>query len=271
MRQRSSKQIDRLARPSGGFAMLAIDQREGLRAMLAPHSTSRVPDSQLTAFKLQVMKALTPYASAVLIDTLVPSTDELVGEAHIDDRVVPERVRDQGAVALKLLVLWRPRDRAEPRIAMVEDFVARCKRAGLVSIIEPVARKPRDGGSWDRETAILAAARELGCRGADIYKCELPLYGAGAEREVRAACAAIDRAVNGEWVVLSSGVEPDQFPKAVAWACLEGASGFLAGRGVWSGAIGRPDLRHALEHDSVPRLQRLAEVVDRTVSVRRAA
>lgn len=296
MRQRSSQQIDRLARPSGGLAMLAIDQREGLRAMLAQHEAGPVPDSRLTDFKLKVIETLTPYASAVLIDrelaweqalessavapgcalvaaadTLIPSADELVAEARIDDLVIPERVRDQGAVALKLLVLWRPRDPAAPRIAMVEDFIGRCRRAGLVSIIEPVVRKPRDGGAYDREAGILAAAEELGKRGADIYKCEVPFYGAASEREVRSACAAINRAVGGEWVVLSSGVKPDAFPQAVEWACLEGASGFLAGRAVWSGAIGQPDLRRALQQDSVPRLQKLCEVVDRAVAVRRAA
>jgi sulfofructosephosphate aldolase len=154
---------------------------------------------------------------------------------------------------------------------MVEDFIGRCRRAGLVSIIEPVVRKPRDGGAYDREAGILAAAEELGKRGADIYKCEVPFYGAASEREVRSACAAINRAVGGEWVVLSSGVKPDAFPQAVEWACLEGASGFLAGRAVWSGAIGQPDLRRALQQDSVPRLQKLCEVVDRAVAVRRAA
>jgi sulfofructosephosphate aldolase len=296
MRQRNSSQLDRLARPSGGFAMLAIDQREGLRAMLAQHEAGPVPDSRLTEFKLHVIDALTPYASAVLIDrelaweqaieagviapdcaliaaadTLISGNGELVSEARIDDFVVPERVRDQGAVAMKLLVLWRPRSPADPRIAMVDEFIARCRRAGLVSIIEPVVRKPHDGGAWDRETAILAAAEELGHRGADIYKCEVPFYGAGPEREVRAACAAINRAVGSEWVVLSSGVQPDQFPQAVEWACREGASGFLAGRGVWSGAIGQADLRRALRQDSVPRLQRLCEVVDRAVAVERAA
>jgi sulfofructosephosphate aldolase len=264
--------------------------------MLAQHETGPVPDSRLTDFKLKVIETLTPHASAVLIDrelaweqalqsgavarscalvaaadTLVPSADELVAEASIDDLVVPERVRDQGAVALKLLVLWRPRDPAEPRIAMVEDFIARCRRAGLVSVIEPVVRKPHDGGAYDRDAGILAAAEELGRRGVDIYKCEVPLYGAGPEREVRNACAAINRAVDGEWVVLSSGVKPDAFPQAVEWACQEGASGFLAGRAVWSGAIGQPDLRRALQQDSVPRLQKLCDVVDRAVTVRRAA
>ncbi len=65
------------------------------------------------------------------------------------------------------------------------------------------------------------------------------------------------------WVVLSSGVSIDDFPAAVEAACRGGASGFLAGRAVWRDAIG-PDPEPALRERSVPRLRRLAEVVDAT-------
>ena len=279
-----------LARPSGAFAMLAIDQREGLRVMLEKHHPAPVADSALTAFKLDAIRALTPHASAVLIDrelawqqaldagavapgcgliaaadVLTSSADELVADVAIDDLVVPAVVRAQGAVALKLLVLWRPGDPAAPRIAMVDDFVARCRAAGLVSIVEPVARRPRDGGAWDREAAILAAAAELGARGQGLYKGEVPYFGTAPEADIRRACAAITRSVAGPWVVLSSGVPQDAFPQAVEWACREGAAGFLAGRGIWAGTIGAPDVPRALREDAVPRLQRLGDVVDRVM------
>lgn len=273
--------------------MLAVDQREGLRAMMAAHQPVPVPvpDEALTAFKLQAIRVLTPYASAVLIDrelaweqaisthaaapgcgliaaadVLISSPAELVADVEIDDLVVPEAVAAQGAVAMKLLVLWRPGDAAAPRVAMVGDFVARCRRAGLIAVVEPVVRRPRDGSAWDREAAILSAARELGDRGQDIYKGEVPLFGTGAEAEIRHAYAAIARVVRGPWVVLSSGVPQDAFSRAVEWACREGASGFLAGRGIWSGTIGAPDVAKALQDDAVPRLQRLCDVVDRAVS-----
>lgn len=282
---------DRLAplrRPSGGFAMVALDQRESLRAMLAEARGGTIDDAAVAAFKLAGLRALTPFASAVLLDRafawdraiaenaidpgctliaaadrFIPGTDEIIGAVEIDARVVPELVRAQGAAALKLLVIWRPDEPAEARVALVDDFVGRCRDAGLASIVEPVSRKPRGGGAWDLDAGILAAARELGGRGADLYKAEVPLHGQGSEAEIRRRCAVLTKTIASPWVVLSSGVPPEQFPAAVEWACREGASGFLAGRAVWRGVLGRPDLEAALRAEAAPRLEQLAAVVDR--------
>jgi sulfofructosephosphate aldolase len=279
-----------LTRPSGGFAMLALDQRESMRAMFAEHQRTPVSDERLTEFKLLATAVLSPHASGVLVDRqfaldevvargavapgcgliaaadrLVPAVHELIDHVEIDDAVLPERARAQGVVALKLLVLWRPDEDPERRIAMVERFVRRCRSAGLLSIIEPVSRAPRDGRDWDREAGVLAAARELGALGADLYKAEVPMRGTGPDAEVMRRCALLTSAVASPWVVLSSGVAPDDFPRAVELACRAGASGFLAGRAVWRSVIGAPDIGSALRRDAAPRLQHLAEVVDANV------
>ena len=284
------KLFDALTRPSGAFAMLAIDQRESMRAMFGEYQQTPVTDQQLTDFKLAALRALTPWASAVLMDRqfvwrqavdqkavapgcgliaaadeFIASADEIVSQVRIDEQVNPAAMKDDGAVALKLLVLWRPDESAEARRSMVRDFIGRCRQAGLLSIVEPVSRKPRDARAWDLNDGIQAAAEELGSLGADLYKAEVPLHGKGGERAVREACARLNRTLQGPWVVLSSGVSPDDFPQAVEWACLEGAGGFLAGRGVWRNVIGSTDIDRALIEDAAVRLARLCEVVDRVV------
>ena len=284
------KPFDALTRPSGAFAMLAIDQRESMRAMFREYQKTPVTDQQLTDFKLAALRALTPLASAVLIDRqfawraavdqqavaagcvliaaadeFIPSADEIVADVRIDDAVNPAAVKADGAVALKLLVLWRPDESAQARQTMVRDFIERCRKADLLSIVEPVSRKPRDGRAWDVNDGIQAAAEELGRLGADLYKAEVPLHGKGGERAVREASARLTRTIEGPWVVLSSGVSPDDFPQAVEWACREGASGFLAGRAVWRNVIGNADIHRALIDDAAVRLARLCEVVDRVV------
>lgn len=279
-----------ITRPNGGFAMLAIDQRESMRAMFAEFQDSPVTDAQLIEFKVAALKSLTPFASACLLDRefawkaalaeqavapgcgLIAAADrfiaddtEIVADVEIDDEVVPSQVRADGAAAMKLLVTWRPDQDAVGRVAMVERFIAKCRSAGLIAIVEPVSRRARDGRETDLHKGILDAAQELGNLGADVYKAEVPLHGRGSEKEVREQCARMSRIIKGPWVVLSSGVDPDQFPTAVEWACKEGARGFLAGRAVWKNTIGTPDLETALIDDARRRLERLCDVVDQTV------
>ncbi len=279
-----------LARPSGGFAMLAVDQREALRAMLAERGRQPVPDEALTRFKLDAVRVLSPDASAVLIDKqfafdaavssgaiapgcgLIAAADhftagpgEIVAESEIDRSVVPAQVREAGAAALKLLVIWRPDESPDKRLAMAEEFVGICRSAGLIGILEPVSRPPRDGRDWDWDTGVLAAARELGSAGADLYKAEVPLHGDGDEAAIRRRCEELTSVIASPWVVLSSGVAPERFPRAVALACRGGASGFLAGRAVWRGVIGRPDPVDALRAVAAPTLRLLADTVDENI------
>jgi sulfofructosephosphate aldolase len=273
--------------------MVALDQRESMRAMFAEHQDGNVTDAQVTDFKLTAGRILGPYASAVLVDrqfaldrylddgTLGPETaliaagdkltargDEIVGEAAIDKDIDLHRYRARGVAAMKLLVLYRPDDEPARRIAMVDRFVERCRNSGMLSIIEPVSRPPRHKAptsTWRADDGILAAAAELGARGADLYKAEVPLHGEGPDDDIRRRCAALTSLVTSPWVVLSSGVRQDRFPTAVELACREGASGFLAGRAVWRSCIGQPDVAAALRDDAAPRLQELGRLVDAAV------
>lgn len=283
-----------LQRPAGGFAMLAVDQREAMRNMFAEHTSDPVTDQDLQDFKVMATRILTPYASAVLADKqfafdalveqgavasgcgLIAAADhfesangELVGRVTIDRAVDPAGVKAQGAVAMKLLVLWREDEPAGARVEMVEEFVDLCRSNGLISIIEPVSRGRADRRPSDTEAGVLAAARELGRLGADLYKAEVPLKGQGDPDEIKRRCAAVTDAVEGPWVVLSSGVPEAVFPGAVRTAMSEGASGFLAGRAVWASCIGAADVEHELATAAVARLQGLVAIVDEEMAARR--
>ncbi len=260
--------LDALARPSGTFLMVAMDQRESLRTMLAEHHAQ--PD--LRRFKLAVARELPPYASGFLIDR--PYVDELtlpstcglivaadalqqppggiVEDTELDESVLPA----PGAVALKLLVIWRDDDRRAHRLETARRFVETAHEAGLLAVLEGVVRAD------DREAAIVEAARELSSAGPDLYKVEVPLHGRGEPDELRARCAEIDAVVEPPWVVLSQGVDPDDFPAAVEAACRAGASGMLAGRAVWTSVLPEEDPTRALREQAAPRLKRLAAIVD---------
>jgi sulfofructosephosphate aldolase len=130
----------------------------------------------------------------------------------------------------------------------------------LEAIVRPAAgRPPRE---WDREADLLAAAAELAALRPSLYKAEVPWHGRGTATELVERCRRLDAVLPCPWVVLSQGVDPDDFPAAVAAACRAGASGILAGRAIWTSALDADDPAAALRTDAVPRLARLAHIVD---------
>lgn len=286
--------LNDIARPGGGFAMLAVDQREAMRLMFAAAGQpAPIADSVLTEFKVAAARTLTPYASAVLVDkqfcldeivkqqavasncglivaadNFLPGNGIPVDSVEIDRNIDPHQVRALGGRALKLLVLWREDEPAEQRLEMVTEFNQICRSAGLISIIEPVVRPPRRGWHFDREAAIVQAAAELGDSGSDLYKVEMPLGGKGDKQALLSACQRLNDQMNMPWVILSSGVDANIFGRAVSVAMQAGASGFLAGRAVWASVIGAQDANTMLRDVSVPRLQRLAEIVDEGIAQR---
>ena len=277
-----------LARPSGALAMVAVDQREALRGMFAAHQATPVTDSQLTQFKVDVARELSPFASALLVDQefgidaiidqkvlaptcgLIAAADLLVGPAGgaatdtaVDLDVDPLRMRDIGSVGLKFLILWRNDESPESRSKLVDEFNQLCEKSGLPSIIEVIVKPPTDTSrSFDREEELIIAAKEAANWKADLYKAEVPFHGEGDMLAITRNAQRITEAVGTPWVVLSNGVKAPFFADAVKACAQGGASGFLAGRAVWADIVGSTDIPAALREVSIPRLEKLAEIVD---------
>ena len=154
-------------------------------------------------------------------------------------------------------------ERREERVALADRFIKLSAERGVLSVLEPVVRATAaEGSAWDADAAIREAARELSALRPDLYKSQVPMAGAGDEKQQRAASAALNECMTGPWVVLSQGVERDRFEPAVRAACLEGASGFLAGRALWSDVVGAEDVRAQLRERSAPRLRSLIDTVE---------
>jgi len=263
--------LDELARPSGTFAMVAMDQRESLRTMLREHGHEPA-DERVRAFKTAVARELAPHASGFLIepehlDAVVPhvphglllAVDRLVQDegGPVEDTSLDEEARpSEGVAGVKLLVIWRDDERRAERVELARRFVAVAERHGVLSVLEPVVRHE------DREWAIVEAARELGATGCSLYKCQVPREGRGEQAAITAGAREIDAVLPCPWVVLSQGVAADDFPGAVEASCKGGASGFLAGRALWTATLGADDPTELLREHSVPRLRELGAIVD---------
>lgn len=276
-----------LARPDGTFALLACDQRETLRTLLGTNG-KRNADADLAAFKVAVARAITPHASGMLIDRvygldairsagavapgcgLIVAVDELLQPpggilqgSRLEDEALTPALAEAGAVALKFLVLWQPGDDPGPHLDQVGRFVEGARRLGLISVLEGLIRVPAGSPTALFDETLLAAAAAFAPFRPDLYKTNVPSLGAGEPAAMTAVAQDLSRAIARPWVVLSAGVGAERFPGAVEAACRGGASGFLAGQGVWGPSIVAPDTAVDLATGAVERFGRLSAIVDR--------
>jgi sulfofructosephosphate aldolase len=278
-----------LARPSGAFAMLALDQRESLRTMLTPAFPAGVPDRALSEFKVEAARALAGAASAVLLDVafglesvraagglpprvgLIVAADRLTQEpgepvesTEVDEDVLADDAIAAIADAYKLLVIWRSGQEADARRRTVESFLEGCARQGRPGIVEGIVR-PAPGTELrpdEHADLVLEAAGELAGFGPALYKAEVPTLGAGTDSDVEGGARRVTEAIACPWVVLSNGTPPERFDSATLAACRGGASGFLAGRAIWIRSLDVPDRAAHLRNVAAPRLRQLATSVD---------
>jgi len=279
-----TQQFTTIARPAGGFAMVALDARESMRALFRdagrPHD-----DADLEAFKLLAARELAGAASAVLCDPLYgseaidalraehPETGLIVAvdrfeeprfgplhEARLDEESMERVVAGGGISALKLYLFWRPEADPHARLDDAQRFVDTCRRLGVLALLEGVVTATPDHPGFD--DALVRAADEFGRVSPDIYKTQLPTFGRADDATIEREATRISDAVGVPWVVLSNGVADDRFPSAVAAACRGGASGVLAGRGVWRAALSSADPAAELATGGRERLRRIIDAVD---------
>jgi tagatose 1,6-diphosphate aldolase/sulfofructosephosphate aldolase len=256
--------LNQIADNAGRFAILAMDQRGTLRAMLDKAGAPSA-DQDLRDFKVDVIAALSPLASGVLTDVeygvdaaraagaLAPTAGLLIASEHSpqptwngEQRTEydaahrgPAFVAAGGGVALKFLVRWRPDrpagpgepDLAREAIDAVRDVVTDCRAYGLPSVIEPlVTTLPGEELSTQQRGALVVRSAQLLAElGPDLLKLEWPGDGDGC-REVTKVCGTVP------WALLSAGVAYEQFVKQVLTAMDAGACGYIAGRAFWGEA-----------------------------------
>lgn len=273
---------------NGKFSMLALDQRESLRDMFVHALDSPGTDSQLREFKYMATLLLSPAASGVLLDKeyaldgasidaispecgLVVAVDVLdqksggpVLSTRVNETVTAEYLHSVNASAIKFLVMWPNKEQKNEREDLIRRVIELATEAGVASLIEALVI-PEPGNKFshreEKNEAILEAAAEMAKYPFDLYKAQVPGYLEGNLDGVEAASLDLDSIMTSEWVVLSNGIARDDFAAAVAAACAGGASGFLAGRAVWSDVVGSDPLADILRDVSLPRLEHLAGIV----------
>jgi tagatose 1,6-diphosphate aldolase len=202
-----------------------------------------------------------------------------------------ERTVQSGADAVKLLIYHHPEASTETldhQKEIVETVGAACVANDVPFILEAVtyAMKGRDKKSAEfarRKPDLVVRTTETYSDprfNVDLLKLEFPAsleftkeyqdtpYGSGTIVYDRAAveetCHRLDQAAQMPWVILSAGVDIDEFIEDLRLTNAAGGSGFLCGRAVWKRIIEHyPDEQGMHQHmdtDGRSNFRKLLEV-----------
>lgn len=279
----------------GTFTVLAIDHRGPLRRKLAAALPAEALDDALAGLKEDIVRELGPGASAVLLDpeigvprclarsALPPHVGLLVAldtgstgdPRELKTGLVPDWGVEPslriGAVGAKLLVYYHPEAEDAGQVeALVLRIGQACVSAELPFYLEPLAYDPRESGarlsSRERRRVVIETARRLVPLGVDVLKAEFPVQIAEEPDEAlwREACAELTAVCRVPWVLLSGGVPFEDFLRQTRTAGEAGASGVIAGRALWDGAVSvdAATRRAFLTSVAADRLRRLRELCD---------
>ena len=204
------KGLEAVSDSRGIIGALAIDQRDALRGLFSAElniEKSSVPSEQLEEFKSLVVRTLSPYATAVLLEPeyglraavqRAPSSGLLMAyevsgyESTIPGRLPRllehwsvRRLLDVGAHAIKVLLyhaLSEPTEILEQKRAWIERVGAECAGCEVPFFLEIV---PYQGGMDEkspqfalRKAAILTSAMQEFSRpryGVDVLKVGVPV------------------------------------------------------------------------------------------------
>jgi len=168
-----------------------------------------------------------------------------------------------GADAIKLLAYYHP-DASVPALKHQQEFVRHvgdeCEKQDIPFLLELVSYA-LEGTTKSVEFAkqkpdlVIRSVEEFTDPSykVDILKLEFPAdlkyteeykdssFYAGdtaySLREVKEICKKLDEASTLPWVILSAGVDIEEFIENVKLAAAAGASGFLCGRAIWKDAV----------------------------------
>jgi tagatose 1,6-diphosphate aldolase len=286
---------------AGVFTILAFDHRQSFARMLTPRQGETIPYAEIVNAKLAVVEALSPHASAVLLDPeysaaqsiacgVLPGRTGLVvaiektgysgvttaRESNLLSGWSVAKIKRMGADAVKLLIYYHPNagDLTQRQEKLTRDVIQDCRRYDIAFYLEPISYsidpkldKSSKGFAVGRLELIRDIASRLGALEPDVLKLEFPVdvIKDPDERSWAQACEMVSEAAGCPWVVLSAGVDFDMFKRQVEIACRWGAAGYIAGRAVWKEGIPLPPTQRDdwLRNVAVARLDQLSEIADR--------
>lgn len=272
----------------GTFRVLAVDHRDSLRFFLDPTAPESVPNELLTSIKSDLVRAVSPFATGVMLEPEY-SIPQVIDDGALADGVgflaalesqgylgdpgaepttilagwSVEAAAASGASAAKLLLPYHPDlPLAADQRAVAAQVLAGCRAVGMPLVLEPLFYGVRDAA--ERARVVMTTVEHFAGTGADLLKLPFPVDPTVVvDHDDRvAACAEITSRCEQPWALLSGGGGFDVFAEQVAAAFEGGGAGFMVGRALWGEAARCPaDRRGDVIADTVlPRWHTLCAI-----------
>jgi tagatose 1,6-diphosphate aldolase len=259
--------LQRISNPNGTLTMVATDQNSAMIKLLK-EATKREPTyAEITDAKVMLSRALAPHCSGLLVDGMYgyastvaafavpPGTGILirVEKSGADKNAAGApcgeiepgwgvgKIKRCGADAVKLLAQFEPGeyDSAEKNFEFTRQIYESCIEHDILFLLEPI-HFPYNGEKEDspskiarKASTVIESAKYLS-RYCDVYKAEFPgTLGVETDAQLADNLKKLNDACVKPWVLLSAGVNYDQYKKQVEMAMKAGASGILGGRAFW--------------------------------------
>ncbi len=264
--------LQRISNPNGTLTMVAFDQNSSMidlaQKALKAKGESRDPTfDEIVEAKLDMVRGMSPVASGTLIDAYygawpaiatcaMPPNKGLIVRieksgagknaaggtlGEIEAGLSVEKLKLMGVDVVKLLAQYEPTElgSAQHQFDFITKIYEDCRKHDILLLLEPTAfemngEKKKDKSFLDRKAeTVIESARQLS-RWCDVYKAEFPgTLGHESEDQLRDNLLALSEASLTPWVLLSAGVDYDDYVIQVKMAMECGASGILGGRAFW--------------------------------------
>lgn len=281
------------------FKVLAMDQSNSFKkALRAMHEKAGKPAEptfdEILGVKLEMVKALSPYSSALLLDVIYggrqapatfsnPKTVGLIlrSEASRDAGIPSEyeagwnvdKIKLMGAAAVKLLVYMDVEDKeyTKKQMKFVEQVSKDCAKNDILLMTEELSfpRKGEDKSSPSYKARkvknIMESTKLIGPL-TDILKLEFPAnMKDDSDSQIADNLGRLNEVAMRPWVLLSAGEKFDLFAKQVEMAMKAGCAGYMAGRAIFNEYFDESTVEKRaqfLAKTGVDRMKTLNKIID---------
>ena len=265
-----------MADASGRFKMTAVDQRPPIVNPIAAARGGVAPWEDVARFKTMLVEELQGQSTAMLlcpnyaypmaepildprlglIMTLEESAFRETAEGRLSDEIdgwSVEKIKRAGADAVKVLAWYRPdapKAVNEHQKAFTRRIGEACKRYDIPYLFEllvyPLPGEKNQTTQYiemaDKKSELVLESVAEFARpeyGVDVFKLESPVPARDCDgsAKVQALFDEMGRLCGRPWVMLSAGAGMGEFKAVLEHAYRAGASGYLAGRAIWSDAF----------------------------------